>query len=147
MTLDVSVSFEDDDGNSEFAESAKKGVVIAAATPKKPQRAPAQVRIATRGSGKLFVSWAGPSPINCHDGGSPITAFKVQWKKSGDDWSTPGDVSEATTGVDDTASESYTIGGLTDGEEYTVRVFAVNSVGDSTASTEVTATPEDSTTQ
>ena len=87
----------------------------------------------------LFSVW-------CHDGGSPVTGFKVQWKESSDDWGTPEDVSEAT-GAYDGDPESYTISGLTDGVEYAVRVLATNAIGYGVASSTVTATPQDSATQ
>ena len=145
MTLSVSLHFEDDDGYSEFAESANTGVVVAAAAPREP-RAPGRVRVQTRGSGKLLVSWEGPFSVWCHDGGSPVTGFKVQWKEAADDWGTPEDVSEAT-GAYDGDPESYTISGLTDGVEYAVRVLATNAIGYGVASSTVTATPQDSATQ
>ena len=142
MTLSVYLHFEDDDGYSEFAESANTAVVVAAASPGKPQRAPSRVRVQTRGSGKLLVSWEGPFSVFCHDGGSPVTGFKVQWKEAADDWGIPEDVSEAT-GAYDGSPASYTIGGLTDGVEYAVRVIARNAIGDGVASADVSATPQD----
>ena len=145
MTLNVSLHFEDDDGYSEFAESANTAVVVAAAAPRVPN-APGRVRVQTPGSGKLLVSWEGPFSVWCRDGGSPVTGFKVQWKEAADDWGTPGDVSEAT-GTYDGSPASYTINGLTDGVEYSVRVLARNAVGYGAASSTVTATPQDSATQ
>ena len=142
MTLSVYLHFEDDDGYSEFAESANTAVVVAAASPGKPQRAPSRVRVQTRGSGKLLVSWEGPFSVFCHDGGSPVTGFKVQWKEAADDWGIPEDVSEAT-GAYDGSPASYTIGGLTDGVEYAVRVIARNAIGEGVASADVSATPQD----
>ena len=144
MTLSVYLHFEDDDGYSEFAESANTAVVVAAASPGKPRKAPAQVRVQTQGSGELSVSWINPGSVWCGDGGSPITGFKVQWKEAADDWETPGDVSQATVAIEaDAFRVSYTIGGLTDGVEYAVRVIARNAIGDGVASADVSATPQD----
>ena len=141
MTLNVYLHFDDDDGYSEFAESANTAAVVAAASPSVPN-APGRVRVQTSGSGKLLVSWEGPFSVSCRDGGSPVTGFKVQWKEAADDWGTPGDVSEAT-GTYDGSPASYTINGLTDGVEYSVRVLATNAVGYGSASTAVTATPQE----
>ena len=148
MTLIVAVIFQDDDGYFEHLETANTAVVVAAASPGKPRRAPAQVRVQPQGSGELSVSWFNPGSVWCGDGGSPITGFKVQWKEAADDWGTPGDVSQATVAIEaDAFNVSYTIGGLTDGVEYAVRVIAKNAIGDGVASAAVNATPQDSATQ
>ena len=57
----------------------------------------------------------------------------MQWKEAADSWDTPASVSETmVTGT------SHTISGLTDGTEYTVRVIAVNGIGDGPPSSEET---------
>jgi len=145
LPMYVMVFFDDDKGNSEWVHSALTGVVAAASNPKKPN-APRQVEVEPGGSGELTVSWHGPSPQQCDDGGSIVTEFKVQWKLVTDDWGTPDDVSEATIDFESVLA-SYTIGGLTDGVEYAVRIRATNAIGDGAASSEVTATPQDSETQ
>ncbi len=139
LTISVTVNFDDDAGNSETVSSLETGTVIAATNPGKP-KAPVQVRVQTPASGKLLVSWTHPYSINCGDGGSTVTGFKVQWKEAADDWNTTGDVSEATVAYE-SLNASYTISGLTNGEEYTVRVLATNAIGDGAASSVVTATP------
>lgn len=145
LTISVTVNFDDDAGNSETVDSLETATIIAATNPGKP-KAPVQVRVQTPESGKLLVSWTHPYSINCGDGGSTVTGFKVQWKEAADDWATPGDVSEATVAYE-SLNASYTISGLTNGEEYTVRVRATNAVGDGAASSVVTATPQDPATQ
>ena len=148
MTLIVAIIFDDDDGYSEHLETANTAVVVAAASPGKPRRAPAQVRVQPQGSGELSVTWFNPGSVWCGDGGSPITGFKVQWKEAADDWGTPGDVSQATVAIEaDAFNVSYTIGGLTDGVEYAVRVIARNAIGDGVASAAVNATPQNTATQ
>ena len=81
---------------------------------------------------ELDVTWQAPSS----DGSSAVTGYRAQWKEAADSWDIPADVSEETV-----AGTSYTISGLTGGEEYTVRVIAVNGAGDGPASAEVTGTP------
>ena len=81
------------------------------------------------GSGKLKVSWTTPT----NNSGAAITGYKIQWKSGTQEFSS----SRQRT---DTASP-YTITGLTNGTAYTVRVLAVNSVGDSAASNTATGTP------
>ena len=80
--------------------------------------APTGLRV-TSGLGSLTVNWNPP----VSDGGSAITAYRVEWK-----------LSPATSwpGADKGASDrSHTITGLTNGSEYDVRVSAVNSAGNS----------------
>ena len=94
--------------------------------------APGAPEVSAHDSTSLAVTWTEPAS----DGGSAITGYRVQWKEAADSWDTPADVSEA----EDTGT-SHTITGLTDGTEYSVRVIAVNSVGDGPPSPEATGTP------
>ena len=81
---------------------------------------------------KLDASWQAPSS----NGGSDVTGYKVQWKKSADRWDTEADVSQVTV-----TGTTHTIPELTGGVEYAVRVIATNVVGDGPASVEATGTP------
>ena len=130
-TIKVRVSFADDASNDENLTSVATAAV-AATTP----GAPGAPSVSVSDTGKLDVSWAAPQI----SGGSAITGYRVQWKEAADSWDTPADVSEATV-----TGTSYTVTGLTDGDEYTFRVFAINTVGDSTASEEVSGTPRETT--
>ena len=126
-TIKVTVSFTDDASNEETLTSAATGEVEATLP-----GAPQHVRVSTHDSGALDVSWEAPDS----DGGSPVTGYKVQWKEAADSWDTPADVSEDTVN-----GTSHTIGELTGGAEYTVRVIATNAVGDGLPSGEQTGTP------
>ncbi len=130
-TIKVRVSFTDDAGNAETVISTGTEAV-AAAVP----RSPGGLTVSENDSGKLDLSWNAPAS----DGGSEITGYKVQWKESSANWDTPADVSEATVTWTD-----HTVSGLTDGVEYSFRVVAVNSAGDSGPSTEMNGTPRDTT--
>ena len=88
---------------------------------------PANVRLAPRNE-SLIVSW--PAPF---DGGSPITAYTVQWTESGEAFG---------SNEDTTSSRSFTITGLTNGTEYDVRVIATNVNGSSDPSVVVRGTPD-----
>ena len=110
---------------------------VAAALPSEPRA----VRVEPGATGELDVEWVQPES----DGGAEITAYTVQWKEDSDSWDTEADVSEATT-TDPSTENSYTITGLSDGTEYTVRIFATNSVGDGSASDDESATPNASAT-
>ena len=88
--------------------------------------------VSAQDSTSLAVAWTEPAS----DGGSAITGYRVQWKEAAGSWETPEDVSEAAV-----PGTSHTITGLTGGVEYTVRVSAVNSVGDGAPSPEATGTP------
>ena len=91
------------------------------------------VEVATSGNGTLFITWQEPDS----DGGSAITGYTVQWKSGSQSFG--GDPSREHT-TEDTFTD-YLITGLTNGTEYTVRVIAVNAVGDGPPSDTDTGTP------
>ena len=128
-SIKVRVSFTDDADNAETRTSEATGVVAAT----KPG-VPGHLNVFPHDTRALDVYWEAPAS----DGGSDITSYKVQWKKSADSWETPADVSEATA-----SGTIHTIAGLTDGVEYSVRVLATNGVGDSPPSVEQTGTPRE----
>ena len=65
-----------------------------------------------------LAAWVAGSE-NVGDGGSPITGYKLQWKKTADSWDTLADVSETMV-----TATTHTITGLTGGVEFRVRVLA-----------------------
>ena len=130
-TIKVKVAFADDGGNEETLTSAPTAAV-AATVP----GAPGGLSVSVNDTGKLDVSWSVPDS----NGGSAVTGYRVQWKEAADSWDTPADVSEATA-----TGTSHTVTGLTDGVEYTFRVFAVNSAGDSSASEDESGIPRETT--
>ena len=85
----------------------------------------------TTGDGSLTVIWVVPET----DGGSEITAYKVQWK-SGDE-----DFGSARQGETNAQTFTFTISGLADGTEYDTRVIAVNAIGEGESSESFSATP------
>ena len=130
-TIKVKVTFTDDGGNEETLTSP----ATTAVAPTVPG-APGSLNVSVNHTGRLNLSWDAPES----NGGSAVTGYKVQWKEATDSWDTPADVSETTV-----TGTSHTVSGLTDGVEYTFRVLAVNSVEDSTASTEESGTPKETT--
>ena len=76
----------------------------------------------------LVVNWLEPD-----DGGRPISEYQVQWKS--------GSQAFEPYRQETTTSNQHTITGLDNGTEYTVRVQAVNEVGESGWSTEQRGTP------
>ena len=129
--IKVRVTFTDDGGNEETLTS----VATVAVAPTVPG-APGILSVSVNDTGKLDVSWDAPDS----NGGSAVTGYKVQWKESSDSWDTPAEVSETTV-----TGTSHTVTGLTDGVEYTFRVFAVNSAGDGSASDDASGTPRETT--
>ena len=129
--IKVRVTFTDDAGNEETLTS----VATVAVAPTVPG-APGILSVSVNDTGKLDVSWDAPDS----NGGSAVTGYKVQWKESSDSWDTPAEVSETTV-----TGTSHTVTGLTDGVEYTFRVFAVNSAGDGSASDDASGTPRETT--
>ena len=128
------------DGNTDYDVRASldstfaTGVRTAAFTtsPTKPGQT-RSLTVSFLGNGQFSISWT--PPLN--DGGSAITGYKVQWKSGSQSFG--GDPSrEHTAGA---STRTYGITGLTNGTEYTVRVIAVNAVGDGPPSTTQKATP------
>ena len=128
-TIKVRVTFTDDADNEETLTSEATDTVAAT----KPG-VPGHPKVFPHDAEALDVYWEAPAS----DGGSDITGYKVRWKESADSWDTPADVSEETA-----SGIIYTITGLTDGVEYSVRVLATNGVGDSPPSVEKTGTPRE----
>ena len=129
--------FNDDDYNEETLTSEATAAVAAeTAVPDAPQ----SLNVSPDDTGTLNVSWEAPAS----DGGSDITGYKVQWKSGSEDYDgSAGSTRQAE--ITDPASRTHTITGLTDGVEYTVRVIAVNDVGDGPPSDEATGTPRETT--
>ena len=129
--------FNDDDDNEETLTSEATAAVAAeTAVPDAPQ----SLNVSPNDTGTLDVSWEAPAS----DGGSGITGYKVQWKSGSEDYDgSAGSTRQAE--ITDPASRTHTITGLTDGVEYTVRVIAVNDVGDGPPSDEATGTPRETT--
>ena len=121
------MSFTDDAGNEESLTSTST-VAVNATVPGTPR----SVDVRISGTGQLAVSWEAPA----FDGGSDITGYTIQWKEATGGWDSSTDVSTATT-----TANSYTISGLSQGTEYTVRVTATNLVGDGRASAEESPPP------
>ncbi len=88
---------------------------------------------ATPGVGSATVNWDSPSS----DGGEAITGYNVfEGTEAGGESSSPVNSSPITP-----AATSYVVGGLTNGTRYYFTIEAVNSVGSSPASSEVSALP------
>ena len=126
-TITVKVSFTDDAGNEESLESDPTEAVAATAP-----GAPRRVSVSLRDTGALDVRWEAPES----DGGSPVTGYRVQWRRASGSWDEPADVSEAMA-----AATSYTITGLEYGEEYAVRITASNQAGEGALSAQQTGRP------
>ena len=126
QTLKVKVNFTDDNDNNETLTSLPTQAVLPT-TPGAPTRLSATTG---QREGEITPSWQAPAS----NGGAPITSYKLQWKQTSGDWNTTGDVSDTTT-----TGTSHTITDLTAGAAYNVRVAAVNSAGQGTASAEASA--------
>ena len=126
-TITVKVSFTDDADNEESLESEPTATVSATAP-----GAPRRVSVSPRDTGALDVRWEAPDS----DGGSPVTGYRVQWRRASGSWDEPAEVSEAMA-----AATSHTITGLEYGEEYAVRIIAVNEAGEGDLSAQQTGRP------
>ena len=137
LPLRVTVDFTDDAGKRATLDSAP----TAAVAPASPA-APELLAVSRDTSGDPELAWEDPlwdfggeldGRPTWGDGGAPITGYAVQWKEAADSWDTAADVSEATVTL-----RRYTIGTLTSGKEYAIRVLAVNSAGRGIPADEVT---------
>ena len=97
-----------------------------------PGSPPDSLQVVRHESGQLRASWNAP------ESGDDPTGYTLQWKRSGDDWAEPAEVSEANA-----KGTSHIITGLTDGVEYAVRVIAYKDDAESAPSGEVAATPQE----
>ena len=106
--------------------------------------APTGVAVYVYSTQTLEIRWSSSDAAD-------TTSFKIQWKSGTDNYDstrqlTVSDPATSKVALQSTSSvERYaiTITGLTDDTEYTIRVIAANSNGDSGASDEVTGTPTD----
>ena len=96
-------------------------------------QAPTDVTVSAVSGGSVDVSWTAPKK-----GGAPITRYTVQWRTAAQAWTDGIVTSTQSTDVDATAT-SHTITGLNSSQQYTARVRAINSIGDSEWSLETTA--------
>ena len=103
--------------------------------------APTAVAVYSIESQKLEVRWSTSDAAN-------TTSFKIQWKSGSEEFdSTRQLTSDPATSIESdqstSAGDRYVdiITGLTNGTEYTVRVIATNSNGDSDVSAMATGTP------
>ncbi len=124
-TIKVKVKFTDDQGNEKTLTSTST-VAVAATVPGVPQN----VQISLSASNALDVSWEAPAS----NGGSFVTGYKVQWKSGEQDYD---ESREATV----YGHPVYSISGLRSGVLYTIRVIAMNNVGEGLPSTEVSDSP------
>ena len=80
------------------------------------------------GDGRIVVTWREPWWL----GDPPLSSYRVQWRVNASvdevPWTAPTSADSIRVGR---SARSYTITGLTNGTTYQVRVWAVNSVGDS----------------
>lgn len=79
---------------------------------------------------QVSLSWTAPS----NNGGYQISGYKIEVKKGSTAYSTL----TASTGNNTT---TYSHGGLVTGTTYSYKIYAINSIGTSTASPEASATP------
>ena len=117
-------------GRGDFGEFYRLTITRAPGPPDAPQR----LDVSPHDSGALDLYWEAPAS----DGGSEITGYRVQWREAAGSWDSAADVSETTV-----TGTNHTITGLDDGVEYTVRVIAVNDLGNSDPSLEATGTPRE----
>ncbi|MTA27758.1 MAG: hypothetical protein F2562_02745, partial [Actinobacteria bacterium] len=100
------------------------------ATPAGTPTAP-RVMSATGGSAQVQLSWTAPSS----NGGGAITGYRIESSADGGTTWTTVNANTATT------STTFTVTGLTDGQSYAFRVYALNAIGSGSASAVVSAVP------
>ena len=93
------------------------------------------------GDGSLVTIWKQP----LKDGNSDVTHYRLQWKLATGGWDNPDDVEEETVQPSGESQTEvfYMITGLSNYTKYSVRVIAVNGVGDSVPSAEHFGMPQE----
>lgn len=95
--------------------------------------APTGVSVTAVSPTQINIIWTAPS-------GFTITGYKIEYKPTGGNYVTL----VTTTGTSTATVTNYSHTGLTTGTAYYYKVYAINSVGTSVASSEVTVTPTSS---
>ena len=141
-TVKVRVSFTDDAGNPETLTSTATDEVAANTPVTGLPGNPGLMAVYSTTDNELEVRWSSSDH-------AATTEFKVHWKSGAQDYDATRQalVDPATSLVPGSSTASskrykHTITGLTNGVEYTVRVVATNSAGDSRPSPEATGTPQ-----
>ena len=114
-------------GSSDSGDSDPSDIM--SGTPSTTPGAPASTSV-TPGDGSLTVAWTAPAET----GGANITGYRVEWKLS-----TTQSWAGASSATDNVSP--YTIMGLTNGNEYNVRVRAANLNGGGVWSSSMDHTP------
>src|SRR3989441_5568504 len=86
--------------------------------------------VATAGNSQVTLAWS----VSSSNGGATITGYDVYRGSASN--------GEGTTPIATVTGTSYTDSGLTNGKTYYYKVTAINSVGESLASNEASATPQ-----
>lgn len=115
-------------GNSEWSSTVSESPEAPATIPETPQSL-----TLTAGDTTLALSWTAPAS----DGGSAITSYTISY--------TPTGGSEQTVNVANPNATSYTIESLTNGLAYSVKIRAVNAIGNGLYTTASSASPDENT--
>ena len=101
---------------------------------------PLHLEVAGSNRQSAVIRWVRPQTRN--DGVPPGVSYKIQRKKGTGSWDTEADVSEELYEPPPEEWLARTIGGLSPGTGYNLRVIAVNAAGDSEPSNVVTFTTQ-----
>src|SRR3989441_2911192 len=112
-------------GTSGSASHSVNVAVTVLTVPSAPQNL-----VATAGNTQVTLAWS----VSSSNGGATITGYNVYRATASN--------GEGTTPIATVTGTSYTDSGLTNGKTYYYKVTAINSVGESLASNEASATPQ-----
>ena len=119
------------DGNWSAAPQAQQVITVVS-----PPGAPTGLT-ASAGDAQVALSWLGPT----NNGGAPLTLYNIYEGTSPGGETLLTSISAVCSGVGCGKVQSFVATGLTNGTTYYFEVTAVNSVGESSLSNEVSATP------